>query len=80
MSTTQFTLRIDKDLKEETQKKANEKFGIGLGTLTKLFFMSFVDNPHITFYVGDKEFDEKLNELLESKKVKSALRKLGNAV
>jgi antitoxin component of RelBE/YafQ-DinJ toxin-antitoxin module len=78
--TTQFIVRIDKKLKMEAQKKAQDKLGIGLGTLTKLFLKSFTAKSEIVFYLGDKEFDEKLNELLKSENVKTALKKLGNSV
>jgi len=78
--TTQFVIRIDKKLKMEAQKKAQDKLGIGLGTLTKLFLKSFIAKSEIVFYLGDKEFDEKLDKLLKSENVKTALKKLGNSV
>ena len=77
-NTCQFTIRIDVGLKKEAQKKAKEKFGIGLGTLAKLFFKSFVNQSNIGFYVGDDEFEKKLDKLLKSSKVESALSKFEN--
>jgi len=75
---TQFVIRIDKNLKTLAQKKAQETLGIGLGTLTKIFLKAFVSKAEISFYLGDKEFDEKFNELLKSKKVSSAIKKIAN--
>ena len=49
--TTQFIVRIDKKLKMEAQKKAQDKLGIGLGTLTKLFLKSFTAKSEIVFYL-----------------------------
>ncbi len=77
---TQFIIRIDKDLKTLAQKKAQETLGIGLGTLTKIFLKAFVSKSEISFYLGDKEFDQKFNELLKSEKVSSAIKKIANSV
>ncbi len=77
--TTLLTIRIDEGLKARAQQKA-EKLGLGLGTLTKLFFKSLVDEAQIKFYVGDEIFDEKLATMLKSKQIKKALRKLGKSV
>jgi len=82
-STAQFTIRINKDLKMEAQKKANKEFGLGLGTLTKIFLKYFVsakDSSRIAFYLGNADFDKKLDEMVKSEKVKSALKNLGNAI
>lgn len=81
--TTHFTIRINNALKMKAIKKANEEFGMGLGTLTKIFLKHFVgeiDKSKIVFYVGDETFDTKLEEVLMSKKVKTALKRIGNAV
>ena len=80
-NTAHFTVRIDKALKMEAQKKANKELGIGLGTLTKLFFKYFVsekETPKIVFYINNEDFDKKLNQTLKSKKVKRALQELAN--
>ena len=74
-----ITIRIDEGLKEKAQQKADE-LGLGLGTLTKLFLKSFVDESQVKFYVGDEIFDEKLSIMLKSKQVKKALKKLGGTV
>lgn len=79
-SQTQFIIRIDKNLKELAQKKAQETLGIGLGTLTKIFLKAFVSKAEVSFYLGDKEFDQKFNELMRSEKVSSAIKKLGNSL
>jgi len=76
---TQFTIRIDDKLKKDAQKKAQE-LGLGLGTIVKLFFHSFVSQPKVTFYLGDEEFDEKLEQMLKSKKVNGALKRLGKSL
>ncbi|MFA6992833.1 MAG: hypothetical protein WC269_06215 [Candidatus Gracilibacteria bacterium] len=78
--TTQFILRIDKKLKMDAQKKSQEQLGIGLGTLTKLFLKAFTSKSEVIFYLGDQEFDKKMNELLKADKIKTALKKLGNSV
>lgn len=81
--TSHFTIRIENDLKMKAIKKANKEFGIGLGTLTKLFLKHFVEGSgksKIAFYVGDGEFDKTLDKVLQSKKVKNALKDLGKAV
>ncbi len=77
---TQFVIRIDKNLKTLAQKKAQETLGVGLGTLTKIFLKAFVSKAEISFYLGDKEFDKKFNELLKTKTVTSAIKKLGNSL
>jgi len=77
---TQFIIRIDKDLKTLAQKKAQETLGVGLGTLTKIFLKAFVSKSEISFYLGDKEFDQKFNELLKSEKVSSAIKKIANSI
>ncbi len=80
MATTHFTVRIDQNLKKLAQEKAREKYGIGLGTLTKLFFQSFVLGSSVNFYVGDSEFEQKLDEILKSQKASDMLKKLGKAI
>lgn len=80
---THFTIRIDNALKMKAKEKAQKEFGIGLGTLTKLFIKYFAGESgksKIVFYLGDEEFDKKFNDIFKSKKVKNAIKELGKSI
>lgn len=51
----QLTIRMDEELYDLAQKKCDEKFGIGLSPLVKIFLKSFVTQKGVGFYVGDDD-------------------------
>ncbi len=51
----QITLRIPKEIHEQAKTKCNEKFGIGVSHLLKIFLRSFIAQKGIGFYVGDDD-------------------------
>lgn len=80
VATTQFTMRIEENLKEAAQQKAKESFGMGLSALTKLFFKYLTGKSQVAFFVGDEEFDKHFDRLLKSPKVKAALADLSKTI
>ncbi len=50
-----LTVVMDEQLYEMAQSKCNERFGIGLSPLIKVFLKSFVTQNGVGFYVGDDD-------------------------
>lgn len=46
---------MDPELYDLAQRKCNQKFGIGLSPLIKVFLKSFVTQRGVGFYVGDDD-------------------------
>lgn len=51
----QVLIRMDSNLYEMAKRKCDEKFGIGLSPLIKVFLKSFVSQKGVGFYVGDDD-------------------------
>ena len=51
----QLTIRMDPELYDLAQKKCDERLGIGLSSLIKVFLKSFITQRGVGFYVGDED-------------------------
>ncbi len=51
----QLNIRVDAQLYDMAQRKCDDKFGIGLSSLIKVFLKSFVTQKGVGFYIGDDD-------------------------
>jgi hypothetical protein len=68
-SQKQLTVRMNADLYKQAKLKCNEKFGIGLSPLIKIFLKSFVSQRGVGFYVGDDQLTELFGRWLQKKQM-----------
>jgi antitoxin component of RelBE/YafQ-DinJ toxin-antitoxin module len=72
---TNILIKIDKNLKEKTRRKA-KNIGLNLSNVTKLLYTHFVESPDIKVDFGEIKFDE----MLKRESVKNQLIGLGKAI
>lgn len=72
---TNILIKIDKNLKEKTRKKALD-MGLNLSSVTKLLYAHFIEAPDIKVDFGEIKF----NEMLKKENIRKQLIRLGNVV
>ena len=72
---TNILIKIDKNLKEKTRRKA-KNIGLNLSNVTKLLYTHFVESPDIKVDFGEIKFDE----MLKRESIKKHLIGLGKAI
>lgn len=65
----QLTIRMDEELYELAKQKCQEKFGIGLSPLVKVFLKAFVTQRGVGFFIGDEDFCKIFNRWLGKKEM-----------
>ena len=65
----QLTVRMDPDLYEMAKYKCEERFGIGLSPLIKVFLKAFVSQHGVGFYIGDEDLCGLFNRWLGKKEM-----------
>lgn len=63
----QLTIRMDQELYDKAKAKCNERFGIGLSPLVKVFLKSFVTQRGVGFFIGDEDFCHLFNRWISKK-------------
>lgn len=72
---TNVLIKIDKNLKEKTRRKA-KNMGLNLSNVTKLLYTHFVESPDVKVDFGEIKFDE----MLKKESIKKQLISLGNVI
>lgn len=72
---TNILIKIDKNLKEKTRRKA-QNMGLNLSNVTKLLYIHFVESSNTKVDFGEIKFDE----MFKKEGVKEQLISLGNVV
>lgn len=67
MPQQQLTVRLDPELYRLAKQKCQDRFGIGLSPLIKVFLKSFVTQRGVGFYVGDDDLCKMFNNWLVKK-------------
>lgn len=71
----QVNIRLDEELYRLVKFKCNQKFGIGISPLLKIFLRAFVTQKGIGFYVGDDDLCHLFDRWLGKKKLEQGRSK-----
>lgn len=72
---TNVLIKIDKNLKEKTRRKALN-MGLNLSSVTKLLYTHFIESPEVRVDFGEIQFDE----MIKKENIRKQLVRLGNTV
>ncbi|MBN2306795.1 hypothetical protein JXD20_02320 [Candidatus Peregrinibacteria bacterium] len=71
----QINIRINEDLYQMVKFKCNQKFGISISPLIKIFLTAFVTQKGVGFYVGDDDLCHLIYRWLNKKKAEQGRSK-----
>jgi hypothetical protein len=67
MKHRQITIRVPEELYERVKYKCNDRLGIGISPLLRIFLQSFVTQQGVGFYIGDSGLCQVVNRWLGKK-------------
>lgn len=79
MSTVQYVIKIDDNLKKQAMEVAR-MMGLSLSALTKAFYLDLVKKKAVSLSLNKQTFDHVLEEAVCSNKVQASLKKFENAI